>query len=164
MKLSESQLYQLLVHTGNLRALHFQLVEPLTETPSQPQVAATDTPKVLKKLEFLQFQDGSIPAKDFSDIVPDSLKILDMGWIDEGDSRTRSVENDWTEAQRYLAKQKQLKKLCFSFFLIEEFRFDPHLNQVESLVMYRNCFRTPSAFQVRFPIEILQFKLRISRY
>jgi hypothetical protein len=140
MKLSESHLLQLLAHTGNVRALYFQSVALLTKC----QVATTETPRVLEKLEFLRCEDGKISAINFNDIVPDSLEVLEIGdqiYID------MEVENDWTDTQRYFGKQKQLKRLWLAFFFIEEFRYEPELNQIESLKMKRVQFKGPSAFQ-----------------
>jgi hypothetical protein len=99
---------------------------------------------VLKKLEYLRCEDGSIPAISLNEIMPDSLRVLEIGLIDQIDME---VVNNWTDTQRYFGKQKELKKLWLTNFIIEGFRFESELNQIESLKMNRVQFKGPSAFQ-----------------
>jgi hypothetical protein len=133
ISLLESQLLELLGKTIKVRALNFSRVQipPAAGRPNE-------MPKQLNRLEYLKFGEGSIPAH-LSDIVPNTLKILNFGW--------NSHDEDWTTAQRYFGKQKRLKKLSIGAHEIAQFEFDSECTQIESLELYLTRFRNSTAFQ-----------------
>jgi hypothetical protein len=133
MKLSEFHLFKLLARTGNVRVLVLRDVELLPEVAAEK---STEMPKILRKLEYLQFSRSIHTC--LIDVVPDSLKILHMGWI---------AKRDWAEAQKYLGRQKQLQQLRLSDFDIEDFAFEPELNQIGTLMINSVIFKSPSGHQ-----------------